>query len=397
MSPDDVKQRLRRAGRRSASSARTKQRRASHILITVKPDATRGREEGRARQGAGRSPRRCARTRPSFAGVAKKESQDPGSAAQGGDLGFFARGAMVKPFEEAAFAAKKGDIVGPVKSDFGYHVIRVTDVKPAQVKSLAEATPEIEADPQEAGGLAANCAEAAENFSNIVYEQLAEPEARGRRAEARRPARRAGSARASRPPRRPRQSQAAGRDLLRRLDQGEAQHLRRSRSRPTCSSPRTWSSTSPRELRPLDAVKADIEQRLQREQALKLATADGEAKLKELQAGKDAGLKWPAPLAVNRQKPGGLCPDGDRQGLPRRREEAARLRGRGYAGGLLAGAGDQGDRRWTRSIDAKREALAGRLRDAVAARGARLDARQPARAASASTVRKGALEKSAAS
>jgi len=64
----------------------------------------------------------------------------------------------------------------------------------------------------------------------------------------------------------------------------------------------------PAELKPLDTVKADIERRLQREAALKLAAADGEAKLKELQAGKDPGLKWPAPLAVNRQKPGGLYP-----------------------------------------------------------------------------------------
>jgi len=64
----------------------------------------------------------------------------------------------------------------------------------------------------------------------------------------------------------------------------------------------------PSEMKPLESVKADIERRLTRQEAMKLAKEDGEAKLKELQAGKDAGLKWPAALAVNRQKPGGLFP-----------------------------------------------------------------------------------------
>jgi peptidyl-prolyl cis-trans isomerase D len=62
------------------------------------------------------------------------------------------------------------------------------------------------------------------------------------------------------------------------------------------------------EQRPLESARVEIERKLQREEALKLARADGEAKLKDLQAGKDAGLKWPAALAVNRQKPGGLFP-----------------------------------------------------------------------------------------
>ena len=64
----------------------------------------------------------------------------------------------------------------------------------------------------------------------------------------------------------------------------------------------------PAQLKPLDTVKADIERKLAREEALKLARQEGEAKLKELTEGKDAGVKWPAPLAVNRQKPGGLFP-----------------------------------------------------------------------------------------
>ncbi|HVY62543.1 MAG TPA: peptidylprolyl isomerase, partial [Planctomycetota bacterium] len=65
-----------------------------------------------------------------FEDVARKRSQDPGSKRKGGDLGWFGHGQMVKPFEEAAFALKVGDMSGPVKSDFGYHVILLTDRKP---------------------------------------------------------------------------------------------------------------------------------------------------------------------------------------------------------------------------------------------------------------------------
>lgn len=63
-----------------------------------------------------------------FAKLAKMFSQCP-SGNQGGDLGYFGKGQMVKPFEDACFKAKAGDVVGPVKTQFGWHVIKVTDVK----------------------------------------------------------------------------------------------------------------------------------------------------------------------------------------------------------------------------------------------------------------------------
>ena len=64
-----------------------------------------------------------------FAELAKTNSEDKGSATRGGDLGFFARGAMVKEFEEAAFSARPGEIVGPVESNFGIHIIKVEEFK----------------------------------------------------------------------------------------------------------------------------------------------------------------------------------------------------------------------------------------------------------------------------
>ncbi len=63
----------------------------------------------------------------SFAKLAKENSEDPGSAANGGDLGFFAKGDMVPEFSSAAFSAKPNTVVGPVQSQFGYHIIMVTD------------------------------------------------------------------------------------------------------------------------------------------------------------------------------------------------------------------------------------------------------------------------------
>ncbi len=148
---------------------KAEERRASHVLITVAPDAkeaVRKAAEAKAQAIADRV-RKAPKT---FGEVAKKESGDPGSAAQNGDLGFFARGAMVKPFEDAVYNAKKGDILGPVASDFGFHVILVTDIKPAQVRSLADATPEIEASLKKQVA-ARKFAESAEQFSNMVYEQ----------------------------------------------------------------------------------------------------------------------------------------------------------------------------------------------------------------------------------
>lgn len=69
-----------------------------------------------------------------FASLAAEYSQDPGSQNNGGELGWFGKGRMVKPFEEAAFNAKKGDIIGPVKSRFGYHIIHVKDTKTVDKK-----------------------------------------------------------------------------------------------------------------------------------------------------------------------------------------------------------------------------------------------------------------------
>ena len=145
------------------------ERRASHILITVAKDAPAD-ERAKARARAQELLAQVRKAPEGFAALAKKNSQDPGSAPNGGDLDYFGRGAMVKPFEDAAFALKKGEISEVVESDFGFHIIRVTDIKAPKQKSFAELRASLEEDlkTQQAR---AKYAEAAEIFANGVYEQ----------------------------------------------------------------------------------------------------------------------------------------------------------------------------------------------------------------------------------
>src|SRR5215210_441682 len=82
-----------------------------------------------------------------FAKLAKENSQDPGSAENGGDLGCLGKGETVPEFEQAAFGAEQDEIVGPVKTEFGYHILQVTDVKPEQTRSLQEVESHIRAQP----------------------------------------------------------------------------------------------------------------------------------------------------------------------------------------------------------------------------------------------------------
>ena len=145
------------------------ERRASHILINAPKDMPAA-ERAKAKEKATALLAQVRKAPDSFADVARKNSQDAGSAPAGGDLDFFARGAMVKPFEDAAFSMKKGDISDLVESDFGYHIIKLVDLKSPKQKSFEELKPSIEADllNQQAQR---KYADIAETFTNAVYEQ----------------------------------------------------------------------------------------------------------------------------------------------------------------------------------------------------------------------------------
>jgi peptidyl-prolyl cis-trans isomerase D len=145
------------------------ERRASHILVKAERDAPA--EEREKAQAKARSLLEQVRANPaSFAELAKQHSDDPGSAASGGDLDFFGRGAMVKPFEDAAFSLGKGQVSDLVETDFGFHIIQVTDERGGQKKAFEEVRAELEEEVR--NELAqSRYAELAEQFSNLVYEQ----------------------------------------------------------------------------------------------------------------------------------------------------------------------------------------------------------------------------------
>ena len=145
------------------------ERKASHILIAVAKDAAPDvREKAKA---AAQALLVKARAKPdSFGDLARKNSQDSASATQGGDLGYFSKGSMVKQFEDAVFALKKGEISEVVESDFGYHIIKLADVKEPKQASFESVRDKLELE-YKAQQAQRKFAEAAEVFSNAVYEQ----------------------------------------------------------------------------------------------------------------------------------------------------------------------------------------------------------------------------------
>ena len=145
------------------------ERRASHILITAAKDSPEA--EKKAARVKAEELLKLVKAKPaSFADVARKNSQDPGSAVKGGDLDYFGRGAMVKAFEDAAFSMKTSDISDLVESEFGYHIIQLTDIKAAKAQSFESMRPSLEADLKKQQAQR-KYAELAETFSNTVYEQ----------------------------------------------------------------------------------------------------------------------------------------------------------------------------------------------------------------------------------
>ncbi len=117
------------------------QRRASHVLIQIAegPDS-----DAQALQKA-QELRKQLMSATDFAALAKKHSADPGSAAKGGDLGYLTRnGSMVKEFEDALFNLKKGELSQPVRTSFGYHLIKLVDLKPLVRKTFKEVRGETE-------------------------------------------------------------------------------------------------------------------------------------------------------------------------------------------------------------------------------------------------------------
>ncbi|MEN6586696.1 MAG: SurA N-terminal domain-containing protein [Sulfuricella sp.] len=289
----------------SAQFTQPEERQASHILISVAANAS-AKEKSAAEEKARKVWQEAKDNPTNFAQLAKQHSQDPGSASQGGDLGFFARGAMVKPFDDAVFKMAPGEISQPVQSDFGYHIIKLVAVKPAKIRSLQEAHGEIvEALKKQKAGK--KFAENAENFNNVVYEQgdSLKPVAQhlGLQVEQSAWVSRKGSDMPLL--NNPKLLEAVfSDDVLKNKRNTEAIEVA-----PNVLVSARLLEYKPASMKPLEEVAAVLSQRLQRQQAAALAVKWGKDALAQLQQGKTlAALNWGAVQVVSRIKPAGLEP-----------------------------------------------------------------------------------------
>jgi peptidyl-prolyl cis-trans isomerase D len=296
--PAEVKAAYDANARQYASS---EERQAAHILIAVKPDAKED-EKAAAKKKADALLAQAKANPAKFAELAKANSQDPGSAQQGGDLGSFGRGSMVKPFEDAVFAAKAGDIVGPVQTDFGYHIIKVTGVTPSRVQSFDDVKGQIEADLKRQKA-AQTLASDAEKFQNLVYEQ----------AESLEPVAKALGLKVETTP-------LTGRPQIQAIGLGNPKFVQALFSPESIQTKRNTEAIEvapnvliagriveykPATPRPLADVAADIRRQLMQKAASELAQKAGAEKLALLQPGKPetaAGLSFGKSVTVNRNQ-----------------------------------------------------------------------------------------------
>lgn len=145
------------------------QRTASHILINLARDA-KAADQAAAKAKAEAVLAEVRANPNNFAAIAKAQSQDPGSAQAGGDLGVVEKGLFVKPVEDAIYALKEGEISGLVQSEFGYHIIKVTKIAPSSQKSLDDARQQIAADLKKQK-MSAKYSELAGVFGETAYDQ----------------------------------------------------------------------------------------------------------------------------------------------------------------------------------------------------------------------------------
>jgi peptidyl-prolyl cis-trans isomerase D len=266
------------------------QRRASHILVKTKEEAEKILQELKKNPGR-------------LAELAKKHSQDSGSAEKGGDLGWFGRGMMVKPFEEAAFKLAQNEMQ-VVESEFGFHVLRVTGIQAAKARPYEEVRKELAEELARQKGQR-KFAEAAENFSNLVYEQSEslQPAAERFKLQVQQTGWVAKST----------HQELGALDnpkLLSALFSSDAIKNRRNTDAieiaPSTLVAARVLEHQPAAQRSFEEVKGQIAAELRQREASALALKDGQAKLEKLRKGEDAGVKWSAPRLVSRRDAQGM-------------------------------------------------------------------------------------------
>jgi len=285
----------------NASRFGTKEeRRASHILITA-PASASAQEREKAKARAEELLAQARQAPAAFAELARKNSQDPGSAEKGGDLGLLSRGETVKPFEDAMFALGKGDISDVVESEFGYHIIRLDDVKPAVVAPFDQVRADIENELR-AQQATQEFAKAAETFSDLVYQQpdslkpAADALALGIQT----------AANVGRMPAPGASGPLANRNFLSALFTPDALERKNNTEAieigPSQLAAGRVTQYAPARALPFDEVKEAVRTQMVAERAAALAKTEGEAKLAAWQADA-AGASFGVPLTLSRVEP----------------------------------------------------------------------------------------------
>lgn len=277
------------------------ERRASHILVMANADASAA-DKAKAKSKAEEVLEAVQKSPAKFAELARQNSQDPGSAEKGGDLGFFGRGMMVKAFEETVFSQKEGEVSGLVQSEFGYHIIKLTGIKASKQRSLDEVRPEIEGELKRQAA-SRKFAEAAEAFTNTVYEQSdsLQPVVEKFKLKVQQ---------SSWLPKNPNPQIVAAlgplgnEKVLTSLFSDDSLKNKRNTEAVEVA-PNTLLAArvlehKPAALKPFDSVKAEIEARLKAQEASALARQAGEARLAELQKGGEDKVGWALVKNVSR-------------------------------------------------------------------------------------------------
>ncbi len=271
------------------------QRHAAHILIPAQAQATEAVKQA-ARAKAEQVLAQVKKEPARFGELAKRYSGDPGSAAKGGDLGFFGRGMMVKPFDDAVFGLKPGDISGLVQSDYGFHIIKLLAVKPAKIPALAQVKSAIaqKLKQQKAGD---RVAELADKFTSTVYEQSDSLKPAADLVKAR--VQQSGWLTKGQPGALPWGDKALqavfSDDVLKKKRNSAAVEV----------APDTYLAARLLEYKPagtrsLAEVSNDIRQKLLRQRANELAVKQGQAALAQLQRGEKAAVAWKPSQTVTR-------------------------------------------------------------------------------------------------
>lgn len=277
------------------------QRQAAHILIAVDAKASDAEKQA-AKANAEQILQQVRQAPGKFAELAKQHSQDTGSAVNGGDLGLFSRGMMVKPFEDAAFQLKPGEISDVVQSDFGFHIIKLLAVKPAKVLGLNDAKNTI-AQKLKLQKASDKFAELAEKFSNIVYEQsdTLKPAAELVKMPVQQSAWLSKGQGGPLPWTDKALQAVFTKDVLQDKRNSAAVEI----------APNTLLAVrlleyKPASARPLAEVSDAIRQKLLRQQALELASKQGKTTLAQLQGGEKPDLVWKAAQTITRAQRAGL-------------------------------------------------------------------------------------------